>query len=160
MWSHTPVISWWMYLEVVTNLISHFGWYHMLWDRIYSLQWYHNECNGVSNHWPSPLFAQLLVQAQFKENIKALSHWALCGEFVGDRWIPHTKGLWCGKCFHFITSSYVQIMDKQRKLEKVMLRYEISCEPTYELTKLWTWLRWWFVARRHHLITWTYVDLS
>ena len=27
-----------------------------------------------------------------KENIKALSHWSLWGEFTGDRWIPRTKG--------------------------------------------------------------------
>ena len=26
--------------------------------------------------------------AQFKENIKTLRHWPLCGEFTGDRWIP------------------------------------------------------------------------
>ena len=29
----------------------------------------------------------------FKENIKALRHWSLWGEFTGDRWIPHKKGL-------------------------------------------------------------------
>ena len=31
------------------------------------------------------------IQAQIKENIKALRHWPLWGEFTGDRWIPHTK---------------------------------------------------------------------
>ena len=40
----------------------------------------------------SPLFAQLLVQAQLKENIKAPRHWPQCGEFTGDQWIPRTKG--------------------------------------------------------------------
>ena len=39
----------------------------------------------------SPLFAQLLVQEQIKENIKAPSHWLLCGEFISDRWIPRTE---------------------------------------------------------------------
>ena len=33
----------------------------------------------------SPLFAQLLVQAQIKENIKAPCRWPFCGEFTGDR---------------------------------------------------------------------------
>ena len=33
-----------------------------------------------------------LIPAQMKENIKALRHWPLWGEFTGDRWIPHTKG--------------------------------------------------------------------
>ena len=27
-----------------------------------------------------------------KENIKALRHWPLWGEFTADRWIPRTKG--------------------------------------------------------------------
>ena len=33
-----------------------------------------------------------VIQAQIKENIKALRHWPLWGEFTGDRWIPCTKG--------------------------------------------------------------------
>ena len=32
------------------------------------------------------------IQAQIQENIKALRHWPLCGEFTGDRWIPRTNG--------------------------------------------------------------------
>ena len=39
----------------------------------------------------SPLFAQMLGQAQIKENIKVPRHWPLCGEFTGDRWIPRTE---------------------------------------------------------------------
>ena len=35
----------------------------------------------------SPLFAQLFVHAQIKENIKDPRHWLLCGEFTGDRWL-------------------------------------------------------------------------
>ena len=35
---------------------------------------------------------QQFVQAKIKENIKALRHWPLWGEFPGDRWIPRTKG--------------------------------------------------------------------
>ena len=30
----------------------------------------------------------IVVQAQIKENIKAVRHWPLCGEFAGGRWIP------------------------------------------------------------------------
>ena len=40
----------------------------------------------------SRLFAQSFIQTQIKENIKALRHWPLCGEFTGDRWIPRTNG--------------------------------------------------------------------
>ena len=46
------------------------------------------------------------IQAQFKENTKAPRHWPLWGEFTGDRWIPHVKGRWSGKCFHLMTSSW------------------------------------------------------
>ena len=53
----------------------------------------------------SRLFTQPFIQAQIKENIKAPRHWPLCGEFIGDRWIPRTKGQSRGKYFHFITSS-------------------------------------------------------
>ena len=52
-----------------------------------ALQWRHDECDGFSQ-----LFAQLSVQVQIKENIKAPRQWPLCGEFTGDLWIPHTKG--------------------------------------------------------------------
>ena len=40
-----------------------------------------------------------VFQAQMTENIKDSRHWPLWGEFFGDRWIPHTKGQWRGKCF-------------------------------------------------------------
>ena len=36
---------------------------------------------------------------QVKENIKAPRHWPLCGEFTGDRWIPHTNVQWRGNVF-------------------------------------------------------------
>ena len=67
---------------------------------------------------PSPLFAQLLVQAQIKENIKAPRHWSLCGEFFGDRWNSPHKGPVTGKCFHLMTST--------RRNEK-HLRFGIWC---------------------------------
>ena len=40
----------------------------------------------------SPLFTQPFIQAQLKENIKSPRHWPLCGEFTGNRLIPHTNG--------------------------------------------------------------------
>ena len=38
------------------------------------------------------LFTQPFVQMQIKENINALHHWPLWGEFTGDWWIPCTNG--------------------------------------------------------------------
>ena len=39
----------------------------------------------------SGLFTKPFIQAQTKENIKALRHWPFWGEFTGDQWIPRTK---------------------------------------------------------------------
>ena len=57
-----------------------------LWYLQHTLQWHHNERDGVSNHQPQPF-----IQAQIKENTKAPRHWPFCGEFTGDWWIPLTK---------------------------------------------------------------------
>ena len=59
-----------------------------------TLQWGHNERDGVSNHQSpaSRLFTQPFIQAQIKENIQAPRHLPLWGEITGDRWFPHTKG--------------------------------------------------------------------
>ena len=56
-----------------------------------ALQWCHNERDDVSNHHPQDCLLNRLFKAQIKESIKAPRHWPLCGEFTGDRWIPHTK---------------------------------------------------------------------
>ena len=57
-------------------------------------------CNITVTSWwerwrlksPAPrLFAQPFVQAQIKENIKALRHWPLWGESTGDWWFPSQK---------------------------------------------------------------------
>ena len=69
------------------------------------LQWCHNEHDGISNHQPHNCLLNRLFKAQIKENIKALCHWPLWGEFTSDRWIPLTKGQLRGKCFHLMTSS-------------------------------------------------------
>ena len=57
-----------------------------------SLQWLHNERDGVSNHQHRDCLLNRLFKAQIKENIKALRHWPLCGEFTGDRWISRENG--------------------------------------------------------------------
>ena len=57
-----------------------------------TLQWRHNEYDGVSNHQANECLLSRLFKAQINENIKAPRHWRLWGEFTGDRWIPHTKG--------------------------------------------------------------------
>ena len=57
-----------------------------------ALEWLHNEHDGVYKSPTLRLFTQPFIQMQIKENIRALRHWPLRGEFTGDRWIPRRKG--------------------------------------------------------------------
>ena len=61
------------------------GWYCTLG----TLQWHHNECDGVSNHQHLDCLLNHLFR-HIKENIKALRYWPLWEESTGDRWIPLT----------------------------------------------------------------------
>ena len=58
----------------------------------------------------SRVFAQLCVQSQIKENIKALRHWPLWEESTSDREIPLTKDQYRGKCFPLMTSSWSELI--------------------------------------------------
>ena len=49
-----------------------------------TLQWRHDERDGVPNHQPHDCLLIRLFEAQIKENIKVPRHWPLCGEFTGD----------------------------------------------------------------------------
>ena len=43
--------------------------------RFFTLEWRHNERDGVSNHQPHDCLLNRLFKAQIKENIKAVRHW-------------------------------------------------------------------------------------
>ena len=73
------------------------------------LQWRHNERDGVSNRRHLDCLLSRLFRRISKKTIKAPRQWPLWGEFTGDRWIPHTKGQWRGKCFHLMTPSCVGV---------------------------------------------------
>ena len=51
-----------------------------------------NEHDGVSNHQPHDYLLTPFIQAKIIENIKVLRHRPLWEEFIGDQWIPRTKG--------------------------------------------------------------------
>ena len=70
-----------------------------------ALQWHNNERDGISNHQPHECLLNRLFR-NIKENIKAPRHWPLCGELIGDQWIPCTKGQQHRKCFHLMTPSW------------------------------------------------------
>ena len=50
-----------------------------------SLQWRHNERDGVSIHQPHDHLLNRLFKAEIKESMKIPHHWPLCGEFTSDR---------------------------------------------------------------------------
>ena len=56
------------------------------------LHWRHNGHDSVSNYQPRHCILNRLVGTDKTKTIKAPRHWPLCGEFTGDRWIPHTNG--------------------------------------------------------------------
>ena len=56
-----------------------------------SLQWRHNESDGISRHRRLDCLLNRLFSAN-QRNIEAPRHWPLWGEFTGDRWIPRRKG--------------------------------------------------------------------
>ena len=60
----------WLMLQPVT-------WHHFI-----TLQWRHNERDGVWNHQPYDCLLNRLFKAQIKENIKAPRHRPMCGEFA------------------------------------------------------------------------------
>ena len=68
-----------------------FRWYLVSQIETCSLQWRHNERDGVSNHQLRDCLLNRLYKAQIKENIKAPRHWPLWGEFTGDWLIPRTN---------------------------------------------------------------------
>ena len=73
-----------------------------------TLQWRHNGRDSVSNHQPHDCLLNHLFRRRSKITFKLCVTGHLCGEFTGDRWIPRTNGQFCGKCFHLMTSSWMQ----------------------------------------------------
>ena len=72
----------------------------VIWNSSFWLKGHSDVIMKASSRW----FIQRIVQAEIKEDIKAACHWPLWWESTGDRWIPLTKGQWCGKKFHLMKS--------------------------------------------------------
>ena len=74
--------------------------------------------DSVSNHQPRDcLFNCLFKRRSRKHQSPRPSHWALCGEFTGDRWIPRTKGQLRGKSSHLMTSSWTELVPRNIPLQ-------------------------------------------
>ena len=73
-----------------------------------TLQWRHDECDGIPNHWRVHCLLNRLCRRRSKKTSE-LRVTGLCGgEFAGDRWIPRWKGKGSvtRRCFHLMTSSW------------------------------------------------------
>ena len=68
--------------------------YHCCWwPGDASLQWRHNERDGVSYYQRLDCLLNRLFRHKSKKISKPRGrHWPLCGVFTGDWWIPCTKG--------------------------------------------------------------------
>ena len=60
-------------------------------NEAFSLQWRHNDHDGVSNHQPRGCLLNRLFRRRSKKTSK-FRVTSLCGEFTGDRWIPRANG--------------------------------------------------------------------
>ena len=77
-------------LYIMTSCAIHV--YIYIYIYLDTLQWRHDRAGWRLRSPASRLFTQPFIHAQIKENIKALRHWPLCGEFTGGRGIPRHKG--------------------------------------------------------------------
>ena len=66
-----------------------------------SLQWYHNERHGVSNHQPLDCLLNCLIRCRSKKTSKL----CVTGLCEGNPPVTPTKGQQRRKCFHLMTSS-------------------------------------------------------
>ena len=83
-WSRTWLLMTWSGKESEQQQ----SWFRLSLPGIFwSLQWRHNELDGVSNHQPHDC-----LPGTDQRIIKVPRHWPLWGEFTGDQWIPRTKG--------------------------------------------------------------------
>ena len=70
---------------------------------VLTLQWHHNDHDGVSNHQPHGCLPNRL----FRRRSKKTPNLRVTVLFAGDRWIPRTNGQLRGKCFHLMTWSWI-----------------------------------------------------
>ena len=106
-----------LYRPVVAfRIFDRFSWWikenHLI---ITTMLFLFTETNDFVIHYPDALMSAMTSQITSPTNIYSTVYtgtgqgkhrqWSLWGEFTGDRWIPHTKGQYRGKCFHLMTSS-------------------------------------------------------
>ena len=53
------------------------------------------------------------------------------------QWIPHTKGQWCGKCFHIMTPCYIGLYTLDVYLKASLKKKKKSVEQIVKLLVIW-----------------------
>ena len=79
----------------------------MLWHTL-SLQWRHNDHDGVSNHQPHGCLPNRLFRHRSKKTSKLRVTGLCVGNSPGPG-ITRTKDQWRIRCFHLMTSSWILI---------------------------------------------------
>ena len=105
----------------------------------------HDERDGVSNHGRLDYLLNRLFRCRSKKTSKL---WPLCGESIGDQWIPLTKGQQCGKCFRLMASSWgIKGRDKYlHPTDTVGCNYlSMPLRPAFDTTLLIHWRLIWYV---------------
>ena len=92
-----------------------------------TLQWRYNRHDGVSNPRPHHCLLNRLLRCRSKKTSKLPITGPLCGKFIGDRWIPRTKGQQRGKCFHLMTSSWSVFKHSVRTRPIYPCKYPAPC---------------------------------
>ena len=84
------------------------------------------------------LTVEKFVQADIKENCKVLHHWPLGGKSSGRQCISLSKGQYCRKRFHSMTSSCVQQIHLSLTITPYDNRYTYCTQNSEALDRIWS----------------------
>ena len=73
------------------------------------------------------IYSSVYSCADQRKRQSSASLGTLCREFIGDGWIPHTKGQQRGQCFHLMTSSWGKTKSSYtlQRLGQIVTKYVI-----------------------------------
>ena len=100
---------------------------------MWSLQWRHNERNGISNHQRLDFCSTVCYGADQRKH-RSSATLAFVGGTAGDRWIPITKGQWRGWCSHLMTTHdnwSSANKDTVKDMVKIMVLQECGLVTSY-----------------------------
>ena len=80
------------------------------------------------------VYSIVYSDADQRKHQSSAYHWPLCGEFLGDRWIPRTNDQLRWKCSHLMTSSWCNFRPPKIKGIYISIAdiYDIYCASNNE----------------------------